>query len=52
MIDSVELAVRHQTRRQGCLYTLVLTKAYELFTEQTVRSPAADLGSLMSPRNG
>jgi 2OG-Fe(II) oxygenase superfamily len=33
-IDSVELPVRHQTRRQGRPYTLVLTKTDELFTRQ------------------
>ncbi|MFI2373423.1 2OG-Fe(II) oxygenase [Streptomyces sp. NPDC018833] len=49
-IDSAELPVRHQTRRQGRPYTLVLTKTYELFTrEQAVRSQAvADLAWLMS----
>ncbi|CAM3395379.1 2OG-Fe(II) oxygenase [Kibdelosporangium persicum] len=31
-IDSAELPVRHQTRRQGRPYTLVLTKTDELFT--------------------
>lgn len=53
-IDSAELPVRHQTRRQGRPYTLVLTKTQELFTrEQTVRSQAtADLAWLMSLRNG
>jgi hypothetical protein len=41
-IDSAELPVRHQTRRQGRPYTLVLTKTQELFTcEQTVRRQAA-----------
>ncbi|KUO16740.1 BTAD domain-containing putative transcriptional regulator [Streptomyces dysideae] len=52
-IDSAELPVRHQTRRQGRPYTLVLTKTQELFTrEQTVRSQAAaDLAWLMSLRN-
>jgi hypothetical protein len=33
-IDSAELPVRHQTRRQGRPYTLVLTKTDELFTRQ------------------
>jgi hypothetical protein len=33
-IDSAELPVRHQTRRQGRPYTLVLTKTGELFTRQ------------------
>ncbi|WP_406172306.1 2OG-Fe(II) oxygenase [Streptomyces sp. NBC_00996] len=53
-IDSAELPVRHQTRRQGRPYTLVLTKTQELFTrERTVRSQAtADLAWLMSLRNG
>ncbi|WP_416985105.1 2OG-Fe(II) oxygenase [Streptomyces sp. T028] len=53
-IDSAELPVRHQTRRQGRPYTLVLTKTQELFTrEQTVRrQAAADLAWLMSLRNG
>ncbi|MDX2683482.1 2OG-Fe(II) oxygenase [Streptomyces soliscabiei] len=52
-IDSAELPVRHQTRRQGRPYTLVLTKTQELFTrEQTVRrQAAADLAWLMSLRN-
>ncbi|MFR0358386.1 hypothetical protein [Streptomyces sediminimaris] len=51
-IDSAELPVRHQTRRQGRPYTLVLTKTQELFTrEQAVRSQAAaDLAWLMSLR--
>ncbi|MGW1160686.1 hypothetical protein ACWD48_21205 [Streptomyces sp. NPDC002519] len=53
-IDSAELPVRHQSRRQGRPYTLVLTKTQELFTrEQTVRrQAAADLAWLMSLRNG
>ncbi len=34
-IDSAGLPVRHQTRRQGRPYTLVLTKANELFTRAT-----------------
>jgi hypothetical protein len=53
-IDSAELPVRHQTRRQGRPYTLVLTKTQELFTrERTVRSQAAaDLAWLMSQRSG
>ncbi len=33
-IDSAELPVRHQTRRQGRPYTLVLTKTDELFTRE------------------
>ena len=33
-IDSAELPVRHQTRRRGRPYTLVLTKTGELFTRE------------------
>jgi hypothetical protein len=33
-IDSAALPVRHQTRRQGRPYTLVLTKTDELFTRE------------------
>ena len=33
-IDSAGLPVRHQTRRQGRPYTLVLTKTDELFTRE------------------
>jgi hypothetical protein len=33
-IDSAELPMRHQTRRQGRPYTLVLTKTDELFTRE------------------
>jgi hypothetical protein len=53
-IGSAELPVRHQTKRQGRPYTLVLTKTQELFTrEQTVRGRvAADLAWLASLRNG
>lgn len=53
-IDSAELPVRHQTRRQGRPYTLVLTKTQEVFTrERTVRrQAAADLAWLRSLRNG
>lgn len=53
-IDSAELPVRHQTRRQGRPYTLVVTKTQELFTrEQIVRRQAAtDLAWLRSLRNG
>ncbi|WP_063736576.1 2OG-Fe(II) oxygenase [Kitasatospora aureofaciens] len=52
-IDSAELPVRHQTRRQGRPYTLVLTKTEELFTrEQTARRQAeADLAWLSSAWN-
>lgn len=35
LIDSAALPVRHQTRRQGRPYTLVLTKTNELFTRAT-----------------
>jgi hypothetical protein len=35
LIDSAELPVRHETRRQGRPYTLVLTKTDELFTRAT-----------------
>jgi hypothetical protein len=49
-IDSAELPVRHQTRRQGRPYTLVLTKTGELFTrEQEARHKAeTDLAWLTS----
>ena len=49
-IDSAELPVIHQTRRQGSPLTLVLTKTQALFTgEQTVRQQAAvDLAWLAS----
>ncbi|MFJ2581015.1 2OG-Fe(II) oxygenase [Kitasatospora aureofaciens] len=52
-IDSAALPVRHQTRRQGRPYTLVLTKTEELFaTEQTARHQAgADLAWLASAWN-
>jgi hypothetical protein len=52
-IDSAELPVRHQTRRQGRPYTLVLTKTEELFTrEQTARRQAeAGLAWLTSAWN-
>jgi hypothetical protein len=33
-IDDAELPVRHQTRRRGSPYTLVLTKTAELFTRE------------------
>ena len=33
-IDSAALPVRHQTRRQGRPYTLVLAKTGELFTRE------------------
>jgi hypothetical protein len=49
-IDAADLPVRHQTRRQGRPYTLVLTKADELFTrEKDARHKAkADLAWLTS----
>lgn len=49
-IDSAALPVRHQTRRQGRPYTLVLTKTDELFTRATnARHQAAtDLAWLTS----
>jgi hypothetical protein len=52
-IDSAELPVRHQTRRQGRPYTLVLTKTEELFTrERTARRQAeANLAWLASTWN-
>jgi hypothetical protein len=34
-IDAAELPVRHETRRRGRPYTLVLTKTDELFTRAT-----------------
>ena len=52
-IDSAELPVSHQTRRQGRPYTLVLTKTEELFArEQAARHRAgADLAWLASAWN-
>jgi hypothetical protein len=52
-IDSAELPVRHQTRRQGRPYTLVLTKTDELFTRTTTARHTAetDLAWLTSTRN-
>ncbi|MFF2861424.1 hypothetical protein ACFVSX_16180 [Streptomyces rubiginosohelvolus] len=49
-IDSAEPPVRHQSRRRGRPYTLVLAKTQEPFTrEQTVcRQATADLPWLMS----
>ena len=49
-IDSAGLPVRHQTRRQGRPYTLVLTKTEELFTrEKNARHKAmTDLAWLAS----
>lgn len=51
-IDSAGLPVRHQTRRQGRPYTLVLTKTEELFTRATKarHKAAADLAWLTSRR--
>jgi hypothetical protein len=53
-IDSAGLPVRHQTRRQGRPYTLVLTKTEELFTRATNarHKAAADLAWLSSTRGG
>ncbi|GAA2239410.1 hypothetical protein GCM10010430_20800 [Kitasatospora cystarginea] len=52
-INSAELPVHHQTRRQGRPYTLVLTKTEQLFIrEQSARSQAeADLTWLTSAWN-
>ncbi|MGK4580364.1 2OG-Fe(II) oxygenase [Kitasatospora sp. HPMI-4] len=49
-IDSAELPVSHQTRRQGRPYTLVLTKTKELFTrdKEARRQAGADLAWLTS----
>lgn len=41
-IDSAGLPVRHQTRRQGRPYTLVLTKTDELFTRATTARHTAE----------
>lgn len=41
-IDSADLPVRHQTRRQGRPYTLVLTKTDELFTRATTARHVAE----------
>jgi hypothetical protein len=47
-IDDARLPVRHQTRRRGSPYTLVLTKTDELFTreEEARRQDEADLAWL------
>jgi hypothetical protein len=52
-IDSAGLPVRHQTRRQGRPYTLVLTKTDELFTRaRTARHTAeTDLAWLTATRD-
>lgn len=52
-IDSAELPVRHQTRRQGRPYTLVLTKTDDLFTRSTNTRHKAetDLAWLTSTRD-
>ena len=49
-IDSAELPMRHQTRRQGRPYTLVLTKTDELFTREkdARRNAMTDLAWLTS----
>jgi hypothetical protein len=51
-IDSAGLPVRHQTRRQGRPYTLVLTKTDELFTRatNTRHKAVTDLAWLTSTR--
>lgn len=51
-IDSAGLPVRHQTRRQGRPFTLVLTKTDELFTRGTKarRKATTDLAWLTSAR--
>ena len=51
-VDSAGLPVRHQTRRQGRPYTLVLTKTDELFTRASDarRRAVTDLAWLMSTR--
>jgi hypothetical protein len=51
-IDSAGLPVRHQTRRQGRPFTLVLTKTDELFTRGTKarRTATTDLAWLTSAR--
>ena len=53
-IDSAGLPVRHQTRRQGRPYTLVLTKSDELFTRASDarRRAVSDLAWLRSTRAG
>lgn len=52
-IDTAELPVGHQTRRQGRPYTLVLTKTEELFSREraTRRQAGADLTWLASTWN-
>jgi hypothetical protein len=52
-IDAAGLPVRHQTRRQGRPYTLVLTKTDELFTRaRTARHTAeTDLAWLSATRD-
>ena len=53
-IDSAGLPVRHQTRRQGRPYTLVLTKTDELFTRASDarRRAVRDLAWLRSMQAG
>jgi hypothetical protein len=50
LIDRAALPVRHQTRRQGRPYTLVLTKTERLFTseKETRRKAGTDLAWLTS----
>jgi hypothetical protein len=43
-IDSAELAARHQTRRKGRPYRLVLTKTDELFTHAANAHHKAETG--------
>jgi hypothetical protein len=52
LIDSADLPVRHETRRRGRPYTLVLTKTDELFTRATDARHKAetDLAWLTSTR--
>ena len=51
-VDTAGLPVRHQTRRQGRPYTLVLTKTDELFTRASDarHQAASDLAWLKSAR--
>ncbi|MGH9209503.1 MAG: 2OG-Fe(II) oxygenase [Acidimicrobiales bacterium] len=51
-IDGAELPVRHETRRQGRPYTLILSKAKDLFRreEQTRRLDEANLAWLTTDR--
>ncbi|MGW1679181.1 2OG-Fe(II) oxygenase [Saccharopolyspora sp. NPDC002376] len=53
-IDSADLPVQHQTRKQGRPYTLVLTKAQALFTrpEEQRQQALADLAWIRSSWGG